>query len=66
MTGKIVRLVRDRGFGFVKPDGAEKDVFFHAKELQGIIFEELKEGDTLSFEVADSQKGEAAVKISRA
>lgn len=66
MTGKIVRLVRDRGFGFVKPDGAEKDVFFHAKELQGIVFEELKEGDELSFEIADSPKGQAAVKISRA
>ena len=66
MTGKIVRLVRDRGFGFVKPDGAEKDVFFHAKELQGIIFEELKEGDTLNFEIDDSPKGQAAVQISRA
>ena len=42
------------------------DQSVHAKELQGIIFEELKEGDALNFEIADSPKGQAAVKISRA
>lgn len=65
MKGTIVRLT-DRGFGFIKPDNAEKDVFFHAKELVGIMFDELKEGDVVSFEIADSPKGQSAVKVSRA
>ncbi|MFM2374622.1 MAG: hypothetical protein RLZZ234_617 [Candidatus Parcubacteria bacterium] len=65
MKGSIVRLT-DRGFGFIKPDGAEKDVFFHAKELVGVMFDELREGDVVSFEIADSPKGQSAVKVSRA
>jgi cold shock protein len=65
MKGSIVRLT-DRGFGFIKPDGADKDVFFHAKELVGIMFDELREGDAVTFEMADTPKGQSAVKVSRA
>ncbi|OGY67782.1 MAG: cold-shock protein [Candidatus Harrisonbacteria bacterium RIFCSPLOWO2_02_FULL_41_11] len=63
--GKIARLM-DRGFGFISREGAEKDLFFHSKELQGVQFDELKEGDPVQFEVADTPKGPAAVKVSRA
>jgi cold shock protein len=65
MKGSIVRLT-DRGFGFIRPDGAEKDVFFHAKELVGIMFDELREGDAVTFEIADTPKGQSAVKVGRA
>ncbi len=64
-TGTIARLT-DKGFGFIKRDGQEKDLFFHSNELVGVSFDELREGDTLSFEVADSPKGPNAVKVSRA
>ena len=63
--GKIARLM-DRGFGLISREGAEKDLFFHSKELQGVQFDELKEGDPVQFEVADTPKGPAAVKVSRA
>jgi CspA family cold shock protein len=63
-TGTIARLT-DKGFGFIKRDGQEKDLFFHSNELVGVSFDELREGDTLSFEVADSPKGPNAVKVSR-
>lgn len=63
--GKIARLM-DRGFGFISREGAEKDLFFHSKELQGVQFDELKEGDQVQFEVAQSPKGPNAVKVSRA
>ncbi|MCR4322573.1 MAG: cold shock domain-containing protein [Candidatus Azambacteria bacterium] len=66
MEGIIKKLVMDRGFGFIARDGEEKDLFFHSKELQGVTFEELKEGETLSFEVADGPKGPSAVNVSRA
>ena len=62
--GKIARLT-DRGFGFIKRDGQEKDLFFHSKELVGITFDELREGDKVTFEVADSPKGANAVKVSK-
>lgn len=63
-TGTIARLT-DKGFGFIKREGQEKDLFFHSNELVGVRFDELREGDTLSFEVADSPKGPNAVKVSK-
>ena len=63
-TGTIARLT-DKGFGFISREGQEKDLFFHSNELVGVRFDELREGDTMSFEVADSPKGPNAVKVSR-
>ncbi|KKU19371.1 cold-shock protein [Candidatus Gottesmanbacteria bacterium RIFCSPLOWO2_01_FULL_48_11] len=65
MEGKIARLT-DRGFGFISREGEAKDLFFHSNELKGVEFDELKEGDTVTFEVADSPKGQNAVNVSRA
>lgn len=62
--GTIKRLT-DRGFGFIAQDGEEKDLFFHSNELQGVQFNELREGDKVQFEVAESPKGPNAVKVSR-
>ncbi len=64
-TGIIARLT-DKGFGFIKRDGEEKDLFFHSNELVGVSFNELKEGDAVTFEVAESPKGLNAIKVSRA
>jgi CspA family cold shock protein len=66
MTGTIKKLVMDRGFGFIAREGEAKDLFFHSKELQGVTFEELKEGDTVTFDVVDSDKGPAATNVMRA
>ncbi|MBI5470182.1 cold shock domain-containing protein [Candidatus Kaiserbacteria bacterium] len=63
-TGTIARLT-DKGFGFIKREGAERDLFFHSNELVGVSFDELREGDKLQFEVAESPKGPNAVKVSR-
>ena len=63
-TGTIARLT-DKGFGFISREGQEKDLFFHSNELVGVSFDELRVGDKLQFEVADSPKGPNAVKVSR-
>jgi CspA family cold shock protein len=65
MTGTIKTLT-DRGFGFIAREGEAKDLFFHSKDLQGVTFDELKVGDTLSFEVAEGEKGPNAINVSRA
>lgn len=65
MQGTIKTLT-DRGFGFISREGETKDLFFHSKDLNGVTFEELKVGDTLTFEVSEGQKGPAAVNVSRA
>jgi CspA family cold shock protein len=66
MNGKIKRLLADKGFGFIAVDGQEKDLFFHANELKGVSFPELKEGDEVTFEVGESPKGPKAINVSRA
>ncbi len=62
--GTIARLT-DRGFGFIKRDGEEKDLFFHASALVGCQFTDLKEGDKVTFEVADGPKGPNATNVTR-
>ncbi len=64
--GTIKTLVRDRKFGFIAREGQAKDLFFHSQELQGVTFDELKEGDAVSFEVVETEKGPAAKNVSRA
>lgn len=64
MTGTIKTLT-DKGFGFIAREGEAKDLFFHSKSLVGVSYDELKVGDTLSFEVVDGEKGPAAIDVSR-
>lgn len=64
MKGTIKTLT-DRGFGFIAVEG-QKDVFFHSKSLVGTMYDDLKVGDTVSFEVEEGPKGPAAVNVQRA
>ena len=61
--GTIVRLT-DKGFGFIAVEGQEKDLFFHANELQGIAFNDLREGMKVQFEIGQGPKGPNAVNVS--
>ncbi len=65
MTG-VIKKKTDKGFGFITVEGQEKDLFFHSKSLVGVSFEELNEGDTVSFEVEESPKGPNAVNVQKA
>ncbi len=65
MEGTIKRLT-DRGFGFITYEGAEKDLFFHSNELKNVQFNDLKEGDKVTFEIAESPKGPNAVNVNKA
>ena len=61
-SGVIRRLVKDRGFGFIKSDDGQ-DFFFHRSELQGVTFELLKEGESVDFEKGEGPKGPKAVNV---
>ena len=66
-NGTVIKK-NDKGFGFIKVDGApdgSKDLFFHSNELRNISFEELQEGDKVSFEIGDSPKGPNALNVSK-
>ncbi len=62
----IIKKKIDKGFGFIAVEGQEKDLFFHSKSLVGVTFDEIQEGDTVTFEVEDSPKGPNAVNVKRA
>ncbi|MFH0845871.1 MAG: cold shock domain-containing protein [Patescibacteria group bacterium] len=62
--GTIAR-VTDRGFGFIAQEGVEKDLFFHANEVKDVPFNELREGDAVTFEITDGPKGQSATNVVR-
>jgi len=65
MQGTIKKLT-EKNFGFITPEGGDRDLFFHANELDGLSFSDLREGDTVSFEVSDTPKGKAAIQVKKA
>lgn len=65
MTG-VIKKKTDKGFGFITVQGQDKDLFFHSKALVGVTFDELQEGDTVSFETEETPKGLNAVNVQRA
>ncbi len=60
--GKIKKLVRERGFGFISDDDG-RELFFHQSALVGLTFESLTESQEVTFEVESSPKGPRAVNI---
>lgn len=61
----VIKKKTDKGFGFIAVEGQEKDLFFHSKSLVGVTFDELQEGDNVSFDSEESPKGMNAVNVQR-
>ncbi len=62
LTGSIKRLVSDKGFGFIAAsDGNE--YFFHNSACSGVRFDELREGQQVSFERGQGPKGPRAENV---
>ena len=62
MTGTIKKLT-DKGFGFIAIEGQDKDLFFHSNALVGVSYNELREGQAVSFDQEQSPKGMNAVNV---
>jgi cold shock protein len=61
-NGTIKRLVRDRGFGFIRDEGGQ-EWFFHRTSVEAGSFDQLNEGQRVSFDEEPSQKGPRAGNI---
>jgi CspA family cold shock protein len=61
-NGKIKKLVRDRGFGFIS-DTDGREVFFHKSSLIDMEFDTLNEEQQVEFEVEKSPKGPRAINV---
>jgi len=62
-TGKIKKLVRDRGFGFIS-DTDGREVFFHRSSLVDVQYDALNEDQAVEFEIEQSPKGPRAINVS--
>ena len=49
MNQGTIKSLRDRGFGFITPDGETQDLFFHMNSVEGTHFEQLREGQRVEF-----------------
>jgi cold shock protein len=61
-SGTIKRLVRDKGFGFIAT-GGDEEYFFHSSAVRDTRFDDLREGQTVSFEVGRGPKGPRAENV---
>ena len=63
-SGTVKWFNDEKGFGFITPDGGGKDLFAHHSAIQGQGGRRtLKEGQKVSFDVTQGQKGPAAANI---
>lgn len=59
----IIKKLTDKGFGFITPEGDDKDLFFHSNDVDGTEYSDLNEGDKVTFEKESSDKGPKAVNV---
>ena len=64
MQGSIKKLT-DKNFGFISQDSGD-DLFFHANNLDGVEFDQLNEGDEVTFETESTPKGNSAINVKKA
>ncbi len=62
-TGTVKWFNAQKGFGFIQPEGGNKDVFVHISAVQASGLQGLDEGQKVSFEVAVQRGREAAANI---
>lgn len=60
--GTIKKIVGDKGFGFIERDGEQKDLFFHCSSCNG-QYENLQEGQAVSFDEGHGEKGPRAENV---
>ena len=62
MAEGTIKKLTDKGFGFIST-GSAKDLFFHSKSVQGATFEDLHEGQKVSFTAGQGPKGPCAENV---
>jgi cold shock protein len=64
-TGTVKWFNDAKGFGFISPEGQDRDCFVHYSAIQADGFRTLSEGERVEFDLVDGPKGPAAENVSR-
>ncbi|MCD8534818.1 MAG: cold-shock protein [Verrucomicrobia bacterium] len=62
-SGTVKWFDSEKGYGFITPDDGGKDLFVHHSEIQGGGYASLSEGQSVTFEKGQGQKGPCATKV---
>lgn len=62
MAEGTIKRITDKGFGFID-NGTRQDMFFHSSALEDVTFEELREGQRVSYNVGEGPKGPRAENV---
>ncbi len=65
LEGKVKWFNSEKGFGFIDVEGQD-DVFVHFSAIQGEGFKTLEEGQSVSFEIVEGNRGPQAANVNKA
>ena len=62
-TGKVNWFNKDKGFGFITMDGTNEDIFVHYSAINIRGFKTLEEGQNVSFDIVEGDRGQQAANV---
>ena len=62
MAEGTIKKLMDKGFGFIDT-GSSQEMFFHSSAVQGVTFDELREGQKVTFVEGQGPKGPRAEQV---
>ena len=65
MNGRVKWFSGAKGYGFIKREGEEKDIFVHFSDVKKSGLKYLKEDEQLTFEIKNSEKGLSAINLQK-
>ena len=65
VKGKVKWFSNVKGYGFIEQEGGGQDVFVHYSSIQGDGYKTLEEGDQVTFEITQGEKGPQAATVVR-